>query len=80
MKKKSFEMIKLLAEQYTKTAYRKDIKDVYITYAKHDKDIWKVNVEFKEGTNWVMTKSACLEISATSGELLAFYKDRTWQF
>lgn len=80
MNAKSFEEIRRLAELYTKTAFKEDIKDFSISFAKQDKGIWRVNVEFKEKDSVFLAKGACLEIDVKTGQLKAFYKDRVWRY
>ncbi|MGD0477733.1 MAG: hypothetical protein ABSB29_06165 [Nitrososphaerales archaeon] len=70
--------------EHLKTAM--NITDFDVTFAKRTKEfalgqtareIWKVNVEFKEG-NFDVT--ALVSLDAVNGEVLEFQKGKYWKF
>jgi phage FluMu protein Com len=57
------------------------IKDFKITYAKLERNEWKVNVEYNDKIGTIdITKSALFSLDATTGEVIEFKRDLTWRF
>ncbi|MFB0556527.1 MAG: hypothetical protein ACETVW_01545 [Dehalococcoidia bacterium] len=78
-KELKFAEVKQKVAEHLKTAL--GVEDFIITFAKLEKDVWKVNVEFKEkiGTiEWPTT--ALFSIDVTTGEAKQFEKGRFWRF
>ncbi|MHC1584640.1 MAG: hypothetical protein ACXQS7_00005 [Candidatus Syntropharchaeia archaeon] len=71
----SFGDIKEKVKEHLKTAL--GIEEFSITFAKLEKEVWKINVEFKEG-DW--DRTALFKIDAITGEVLEFRKDYYWRF
>jgi len=77
----SFGDIKEKVKEHLKTAL--GIEEFSITFAKLEKDtltkpereVWKINVEFKEG-DW--DRTALFKIDAKTGEVLEFKKGYLW--
>ncbi len=60
-----------------------DIEEFSITFAKLEADTWKVNIEFKEKSEFserVKTKSALFAIDAWTGEVKEFSKGYAWEY
>jgi hypothetical protein len=73
--KLSFGDIKGKVKEHLKTAL--NIEEFTITYAKLEKEVWKINVEFKNGA-WDQT--ALFKIDSVTGAVLEFKKGYYWRF
>lgn len=65
--------------EHLKTAL--GVEEFEITFAKQEKDVWKVNAEFTEkidAIEWPTT--ALFSIDAATGEVREFRKGYTWRF
>lgn len=79
----SFADIKEKVKEHLKTAL--EIEEFSITYAKLEKellikperDVWKINVEFKE-EEW--DRTALFKIDPKTGDVLEFKKGYYWRF
>jgi len=76
-----FADIKRFIGEHLKTAM--GINTFSISFAKHEENKWRVNVEWKEdisGTGILFTQTALFTLDDKTGEILEFQKGKWWNF